>query len=64
METGVGDQSIFILGGAVVTGTCRPYMSSLKHCNQTKYDIKQTLLWRLYVSYWICCVLYLVNIYV
>jgi hypothetical protein len=33
--------------GNVVMGTCRPYMSSLKYCNQTKYDNKQTLFWNL-----------------
>jgi hypothetical protein len=36
-------------GGSVVTGTCRPYMSSLNYCNQTKYQNKQSLLWNLCV---------------
>jgi len=37
------------LGGAVVAGTCRPYMSSLNYCIQTKYWNKQSLLWNLCV---------------
>jgi hypothetical protein len=32
-----------------VAGTCRPYMSSLIYCIQTKYENKQSLLWNLCV---------------
>jgi hypothetical protein len=34
---------------SVVAGKCRPYMSSLIYCNQTKYGNKQSLLWNLCV---------------
>ncbi len=37
------------LGGLVVLVTCRPYMSSLYICYQTKYLNKQSLFWNLCV---------------
>ncbi len=33
----------------MVAGTCRPYMSSLIYCNQTKYGNKHSHLWNLCV---------------
>ncbi len=45
------------LGGPVVAGTCRLYMSSLIYCNQTKYGNKQSLLWNLCVLLTYCLIL-------